>query len=41
MLPIALGGVAVAAFGGALFARRRLVDAEDVDDVDYDPDEEG
>jgi hypothetical protein len=41
MLPIALGGVAVVVFGGALVARHRLVEGEDVDDVDYDPDEEG
>ena len=41
MLPIALSGVAVVAFGGALLARHRLVAGEDVDDIDYDPDGEG
>ena len=39
VLPIALGGVLVVAFGGALFARRRLVEDE-LDDVDYDAEED-
>jgi hypothetical protein len=30
----------VISFGGALAARRQLLDDEEFDDVDYDPDED-
>ena len=39
VLPIALGGVLVVAFGGALVARRRVM-GDELDDVDYDAEED-